>query len=98
VSDDFILPRGYAEPFYYMMKWQGPVVELEYLDSPLLGLQLAPCDSFKAMHIFFIGSLVWHRLEFRSFACCGCCVTVLVNGNWGIFCAVHFSFISEALT
>jgi len=86
---------AYAEPFYYVMKWQGPVVEFEYWDSPLLGLQLALCVCFKAVHIFFIGSLVWHHHEFRSFGCTGCCVTALVSGNWGIFGAVHFSFISE---
>ena len=79
-----------------MMKQHGPVVEFECWDSPLLGLQLALCDSFKAMHIFFIGSLVWHCHEFRSFACFGCWVTLLVNGNWCIFGAVHFLFISEA--
>jgi hypothetical protein len=81
-----------------MMKQQGPVVEFEYWDSPLLLLQLALCGSFKAMRmrIFFIGSLVWHRREFRSFVCSGSCVTVLVNGNWDIFGAVHFSFISKA--
>jgi hypothetical protein len=87
---------AYAEPFCYMMKQQGPVVEFEYWDSHLLGLQLALCDSSKAVHIFFIGSLVWHCHEFRSFACSDCCVSVLVNENWGIFGAVHFSFISEA--
>jgi hypothetical protein len=38
-----------------MMKQQGPVVEFEYWDSPLLGLQLALCVSFNAVHIFFIG-------------------------------------------
>jgi len=78
------------------MKQQGPLVEFEYWNSPLLGLQLALCDSFKAVHIFFIGSLVWHRREFRSFACFGCCVTVLVSGIWGIIGPVHVSFISEA--
>jgi len=79
-----------------MMKQQGPVVEFEYWDGSLLLLQLALCDSFKTMYIFFILSLVWHRREFRSFACSGCCVTVLVNGNWDIFGAVHFSFMSKA--
>jgi hypothetical protein len=74
---------AYVEPFCYMMKQQGPVVGFEYWDSPLLGLQLALCDSFKAVHIFFIESLVWHHREFRLFEFSYCCVTLLVKvPNW----------------